>query len=146
MSEKGEITSIIEKKEFRLKRSRLTRVLYITGGTLSLALGVLGIVLPGLPTTPFALLSAYLYAKSSQKLYNWLLNNRLLGPRIKNYHRKQGVTKKGKIGVIIFMWVMVCLSSFVIIKMIPLRILILSLGLIGAIVVWFFVPTAKDQS
>ncbi len=146
MSEKGEITSIIEKKEFRLKRSRLTRVLYITGGTLSLALGVLGIVLPGLPTTPFALLSAYLYAKSSQKLYNWLLNNRLLGPRIKNYHRKQGVTKKGKIGVIIFMWVMVCLSSFVIIKMIPLRILILSLGLIGAIVVWFFVPTAKDES
>lgn len=146
MSEKGEITSIIEKKEFRLKRSRLTRVLYITGGTLSLALGVLGIVLPGLPTTPFALLSAYLYAKSSQKLYNWLLNNQLLGPRIKNYHRKQGVTKKGKIGVIIFMWVMVCLSSFVIIKMIPLRILILSLGLIGAIVVWFFVPTAKDES
>ena len=146
MSEKGEITSIIEKKEFRLKRSRLTRVLYITGGTLSLALGVLGIVLPGLPTTPFALLSAYLYAKSSEKLYNWLLNNRLLGPRIKNYHRKQGVTKKGKIGVIIFMWVMVCLSSFVIIKMIPLRILILSLGLIGAIVVWFFVPTAKDES
>ena len=146
MSEKGEITSIIEKKEFRLKRSRLTRVLYITGGTLSLALGVLGIVLPGLPTTPFALLSAYLYAKSSQKLYNWLLNNRLLGPRIKNYHRKQGVTKKGKIGVLIFMWVMVCLSSFVIIKMIPLRILILSLGLIGAIVVWFFVPTAKDES
>ena len=146
MSEKGEITSIIEKKEFRLKRSRLTRVLYITGGTLSLALGVLGIVLPGLPTTPFALLSAYLYAKSSEKLYNWLLNNRLLGPRIKNYHRKQGVTKKGKIGVIIFMWAMVCLSSFVIIKMIPLRILILSLGLIGAIVVWFFVPTAKDES
>ena len=146
MGEEGEITSIIEKEEFRLKRSRLTRVLYITGGTLSLALGVLGIVLPGLPTTPFALLSAYLYAKSSQKLYNWLLNNRLLGPRIKNYHRKQGVTKKGKIGVIIFMWVMVCLSSFVIIKMIPLRILILSLGLIGAIVVWFFVPTAKDES
>lgn len=146
MSEKGEITAIVEKKEFRLKRSRVTRALYIIGGTLSLALGILGIVLPGLPTTPFALLSAYLYAKSSERLYNWLLSNRLLGPRIKNYHQKQGVTKKGKIGVIIFMWAMVCLSSFVIIKVIPLRILILSLGVIGAVVVWFFVPTAKNDA
>ena len=54
-------------------------------------------------------------------------------------------TTKGKIGIIIFMWTMVCISSFIIIKIIPLRILILSLGLIGAIVVWFIVPTAKDD-
>jgi uncharacterized membrane protein YbaN (DUF454 family) len=75
-----------------------------------------------------------------------LLNNKILGPRIKNYHKRNGVTRKGKIGIIIFMWTMVCISSFVIIKIIPLRILILSLGLIGAVVVWFFVPTAKDDN
>ena len=75
MNEKREITVAIEENEIGLKKSRLTRILYIIGGTLSLALAILGIVLPGLPTTPFALLSAYLYAKSSRKLYNWLLNN-----------------------------------------------------------------------
>ena len=72
MNEKREITVAIEENEIGLKKSRLTRILYIIGGTLSLALAILGIVLPGLPTTPFALLSAYLYAKSSRKLYNWL--------------------------------------------------------------------------
>lgn len=146
MNEKREITASIEKNEIGLKKSRVTRILYIIGGTMSLALAILGIVLPGLPTTPFALLSAYLYAKSSRKLYDWLLNNKILGPRIKNYHKRNGVTRKGKIGIIIFMWTMVCISSFVIIKIIPLRILILSLGLIGAVVVWFFVPTAKDDN
>ncbi len=148
MDEKREITVSIEKRELelQLKKSRITRILYIIGGTLSLALAILGIVLPGLPTTPFALLSAYLYAKSSEKLYNWLLNNKILGPRIKNYNKRNGVTRKGKIGIILFMWTMVCISSFVIIKIMPLRILILSLGLIGAIVVWFFVPTAKDEN
>jgi uncharacterized membrane protein YbaN (DUF454 family) len=146
MNEKREITVSIEKNEIGLKKSRVTRILYIIGGTMSLALAILGIVLPGLPTTPFALLSAYLYAKSSRKLYDWLLNNKILGPRIRNYHKRNGVTRKGKIGIIIFMWTMVCISSFVIIKIIPLRILILSLGLIGAVVVWFFVPTAKDDN
>ncbi|NLJ01667.1 MAG: DUF454 domain-containing protein [Bacteroidales bacterium] len=122
------------------------RALYIVGGTLSLALAILGIVVPGLPTTPFALLSAFLYAKSSRKLYNWLLNNRILGPRIKNYQRRQGVTRKGKVGVIIFMTLMVLFSSFVVIQNnITIRMVILSLGLVGAVTVWFFVPTAKDD-
>lgn len=135
-----------EKVALEIKKNRIIRALYIVGGTLSLALAILGIVVPGLPTTPFALLSAFLYAKSSRKLYNWLLNNRILGPRIKNYQRRQGVTRKGKVGVIIFMTLMVLFSSFVVIQNnITIRMVILSLGLVGAVTVWFFVPTAKDD-
>lgn len=135
-----------EKVTLEIKKNRIVRVLYIIGGTLSLALAILGIVVPGLPTTPFALLSAFLYAKSSRKLYMWLLNNRILGPRIRNYQKRQGVTRKGKIGVIIFMTVMVLFSSFVVIQNnITIRMVILSLGLVGAVVVWFFVPTAKED-
>ena len=59
-----------EKAVLELKKNRIVRALYIIGGTLSMALAILGIVVPGLPTTPFALLSAFLYAKSSHKLYN----------------------------------------------------------------------------
>jgi uncharacterized membrane protein YbaN (DUF454 family) len=146
MDEIKEITVSIEKDQIELKKSRVTRILYIIGGTLSLILAVLGVIMPGLPTTPFALLAAYLYAKSSKKLYNWLLSNRLFGPRIRNYNRRKGVTRKGKIGIILFMWTMVSISSFIVIKILPLRIVVLSLGLIGAFVVWFIVPTAKPDN
>src|SRR5690554_6082861 len=134
-----------EKVALEIKKNRIIRALYIIGGTVSMGLAILGIVVPGLPTTPFALLSAFLYAKSSQKLYNRLLNNRILGPRIRNYQRRQGITRKGKIGVILFMTAMVLFSSFVVIQNLSLRVTILSLGLDGLVVVWFFVPTARDE-
>ncbi|MDD3189266.1 MAG: YbaN family protein [Fermentimonas sp.] len=137
----------IKDKELKsqIKKNRIVRTLFIIGGTLSLALAILGIIVPGLPTTPFALLSAFLYTKSSSRLYNWLMNSKVLGPRIRSYQKRNGVTKKGKIGIIIFMTSMVLFSSFVVIKDIPLRMVILSLGLVGAIVVWFFVPTAQND-
>jgi len=126
-----------------IKKNKLIRALYAFGGILSLGLAILGIVVPGLPTTPFALLSAWLFAKSSEKMYNWLLNSRILGARIRNYQRKQGVTRKGKVGVIVFMSSMVTISSFIV--GFPFGYVILGLGLIGGIVVWFWVPTARED-
>ena len=140
------ITVPEEKMKLAIKKNKITRTLYVIGGTLSLTLAVLGIVVPGLPVTPFALLSAFLYAKSSEKLYNWLLNSKILGPRIRNYQRRNGVTRKGKIGIIVFMTMMVLFSSFIIIQNISIRMAILSLGLIGSVVVWFFVPTAQPDA
>jgi len=131
------------KEKRTMKKNKLVRALYAFGGMLSLALAILGIIVPGLPTTPFALLSAWLFAKSSEKMYNWLLNSKLLGPRIKDYQRKQGVTRKGKVGVIIFMSCMVLISSFIV--GFPFGYVILGLGLIGGIVVWFWVPTGKED-
>ncbi len=134
-----------DKIKLAIEKNRIRRGLYIAGGTISLALAILGIVVPGLPVTPLALLSAVLYAKSSEKLYNRLLNNKLLGPRIRNYQRRKGVTRRGKMGVIAFMTLMVLFSAFVVIQHIPLRMVVLSLGVVGLIVVWFFVPTAQDD-
>ncbi|MCE5206437.1 MAG: YbaN family protein [Porphyromonadaceae bacterium] len=134
-----------EKIKLEIKKNKITRMLYVIGGTLSLALAILGIVVPGLPVTPLALLSAFLYAKSSKRLYHWLLNNKLLGPRIKSYQKRNGVTRKGKIGIIAFMTIMVLFSSFIVIQNLPIRMAILSLGLIGLVVVWFFVPTAQPD-
>ena len=131
--------------QLELKKNRVVRALYMTGGTLSLALGIIGLFVPGLPTTPFVLLSAALYAKSSEKLYNWLLNNKYLGPRIKNYQRQKGVTLKAKYRIIALMITMVLISSFIILNVLVLQIIILSAGAIGAIVVRFIVPTAKED-
>jgi len=142
----SEIAIDKETYELQLKKNKLVRSLYAIGGVISLALAILGIFVPGLPVTPLALLSAALLAKSSPKLYNWLLNNKILGPRIKNYQRRKGVTRKGKVFILIFMTTMVLFSSLIVIPNIPIRYVILSLGFIGAVVVWFFVPTAKDNS
>jgi uncharacterized membrane protein YbaN (DUF454 family) len=86
-----------------------------------------------------------LYAKSSEKLYNWLLDNKFLGPRIKNYQRQKGVTLKGKYRIIALMLSMVLISSLLILKILVLKIIIISAGVIGAIVVRFIVPTAKEE-
>ncbi len=140
-----EIAISQEQAQLEIKKNRIVRALYMTGGTLSLALGILGLFVPGLPTTPFVLLSAALYAKSSEKLYNWLLDNKYLGPRIKNYQRQKGVTLKGKYKIIALMLTMVLISSLLILKVLILQIIILSAGVIGAIVVRFVVPTAKEE-
>ncbi len=127
----------------QLPTSRLKKALYSFAGIASLVLAVIGIVVPGIPCTPFALLSAAMFAKSSDRLYNKLLNSRILGTRIKEYQKRKGITKSGKVKVIILMWTMVLISSFVILKGITLQIIVLSAGMVGAIVVWFFVPEGK---
>ena len=73
------------------------KTLYIVIGTISLALGILGIFLPLLPTTPFLLLTAALYFKGSFRLYNWLLNHRYFGPYIRNYRENKAIPLRAKI-------------------------------------------------
>ena len=138
----------ISEKEVRLqlKTNKIVRALYMVGGSIALALGIIGLFVRGLPTTPFVLLSAALYAKSSEKLYSWLLDNKFLGPRIKNYQRQKGVTLKGKYKIIALMLTMVFISGFFILnKIFVLQVIVLSAGVIGAIVVRFVVPTAKKE-
>ena len=63
----------------------LIKIVFIVLGTLSLGIGIIGIVVPGLPTTPFILLTAGLYIKSSDRLYQKLINSRFIGPYINNF-------------------------------------------------------------
>ncbi|MFH1347505.1 MAG: YbaN family protein [Candidatus Margulisiibacteriota bacterium] len=73
------------------------RILLIIAGTFFVGLAFLGVVLPLLPTTPFLLLAAACYAKSSEKFYNWLLNNRWFGQYIKDYQAGRGIPLKTKV-------------------------------------------------
>lgn len=72
------------------------RILFLTFGILSLILGVIGIFLPLLPTTPFALLAAYFFSKSSTTLHSWLINQRTLGPLIKDWENYGVIRLKAK--------------------------------------------------
>ncbi|WP_028857689.1 YbaN family protein [Psychrilyobacter atlanticus] len=75
----------------------MRRYLMIGGGFLSLLLGTLGIFLPLLPTTPFLLLSASLFSKSSEKFHRKLMGNKILGEYIYNYSEKKGLKRREKI-------------------------------------------------
>lgn len=141
----SERTIDAEKKTVELAKERLKRMLYLAGGIIALGLGIIGLVVPGLPTTPLVLLAAALLAKSNESLYNWLLNNKILGPRIRNYQRRKGVTMKGKYRIVALMLTMVLVSSFVIIQIPAVRLIVLTAGAIGTIVVLFVVPTAKNE-
>jgi uncharacterized protein len=123
----------------------MLKLLFILLGTLSLSLGILGIFVPGLPTTPFLLLAAFFYLKGSKRLYNWLINNKLLGKYIKNYQRRKGMTRQQKIYAISLMWIMIILSAGFLVHPVFVKIIILAAGVIGTIVMGFVVPMAKDD-
>jgi uncharacterized protein len=73
------------------------KILLLTLGFISLGLGILGAFLPVLPTTPFAILSAYLFSKSSKRCHQWLLNQPLLGPLIINWEKHGMIRLRAKI-------------------------------------------------
>ncbi|KFN50541.1 YbaN family protein [Arenimonas composti] len=72
------------------------RLLWLLVAWLALALGVVGIVLPGLPTTPFVLLAAYAAARGSARLHRWLLAHRLFGPMIRDWQASGAVSRRAK--------------------------------------------------
>lgn len=135
----------IERRNNIRTKSKLKRWLFAFLGSIALALAVLGVFVPGIPCTPLALLAAALFAKSSDRLYQWLLNSKVLGSRIKNYHKRKGLTKKEKINIILLMWTMVLISSLIIIKVLTIRVVILVGGFIGMLVVWFVVPNSRQS-
>ena len=80
------------------------KILLIIFGSISLILGVIGIFLPILPTTPLLLLSAWCYFKSSKKLYNRLINSKHLGSYIKNFRENKIIPLKTKVYIITLLW------------------------------------------
>ncbi len=107
-----------------MKRTRLTRNLLIVCGTLCVVLGVVGIFLPILPTTPFLLLAAACYARSSDRLYQWLLNNRFFGEYIKNYREGRGLPLRLKILTILTLWLVVGFTTIFVVSALWVRIVL----------------------
>jgi len=89
---------------------KLKKQLLLIAGTICVVIGVIGIFVPILPTTPFLLLAAACYMRSSKKFYNWLLHNRLFGTYIRNYIEGRGMPAKVKIFTIILLWVAIGVS------------------------------------
>lgn len=102
-------------------------ILYIILGSISLGLGVLGIFLPLLPTTPFLLLTAALYCKGSPRLYEWLINHKYLGTYIRNFREHKAVPLRAKVVSVALLWGTILYCVFFVID--PLWVKIMLLGI-----------------
>ncbi|SEE45889.1 YbaN family protein [Pseudomonas anguilliseptica] len=101
-------------REIQEQRNPALRYVLLAIGWLSVALGVVGIFLPVLPTTPFLLLAAACFMRSSKRFYLWLVNHRQLGPWIVDYLEGQGIPLKGKVYAIGLMWLSIGLSCYLV--------------------------------
>lgn len=90
----------------------IRKLLLIGLGTLCVALAILGIFLPLLPTTVFLLLAAFFYARSSERFYRWLMTNRLFGTYLKNYREGRGIPLKQKVFTLALLWLSIGYSAF----------------------------------
>lgn len=110
------------------RKTKLKKTIFIPMGIISVALGVIGIVLPIIPTTPFLLLAAFLFYRSSEKLHDRLLKSKVLGEYISNYMEHRTIKRKIKIIAIIVLWITLAISFFLM-DLLIVRILLVVVGL-----------------
>ena len=136
MVKKSDQTDIISNRFFRY--------LLISAGTIFLGFGIIGIFLPILPTTPFLLLAAACYARSSKRFYDWLMNNKWFGTYIKNYREGRGVPLKFKIFTISLLWITILVSVFFVINNYWVKIILILIA-IGVTIHILTIKTYKKK-
>ena len=117
----------------------------MSAGFLFVSLGIVGAILPVMPSIPFFILASICFSKSSEKFHNLLLNNRLVGPHIKRYHENNGVELKTKILLIVFQWVCILGTSILFVRNFLGRILMVAIA-IGAKIYILSLKTANTEN
>lgn len=122
--------------ESELHSSRLVRIVLLVLGSLALLLGIIGIFLPGLPTTPFVLLAAACYARASEKFYRRLLANKTFGPLIIEWRRHRSIPYRVKLIAVAMMSLTICASIWTLSGMPWLQWTLALIGLGTAAMLW----------
>ena len=108
--------------------ARLRKGLLISLGVLSVGLAMVGVFLPLLPTTPFLLLAAACFIRSSDRLYRWLITHRWLGPYIKNYREHRAITRRAKVVTLLLLWSTLGYTAVGVVSALAVRVLLLGIG------------------
>jgi len=119
------------------------RIFFIILGLISVILAALGILLPGLPATPFLLLASYSFARSSKRMHDWLINNKVFGPILADFIDRKGIRLNIKILSIVMMWGMMLLSVFFLIDNQTVKYVAVGGAIIGTFAVLRF-KTIRD--
>lgn len=108
----------------------------IVAGWICVILAIIGIVLPLLPTTPFLLLAAFCFSKSSQRFHDWLLNHPWFGDYIRNFQSGRGMTLKAKISTIFLIWLSIGASVIFFVPIVWVKGLLLIIATCVSLYLW----------
>ncbi|MEM9465166.1 MAG: YbaN family protein [Actinomycetota bacterium] len=126
-----------------VSRSRLARVGWLVLGLLAVAVGGVGIIVPGLPTTVFFIIAAWAFSKSSPRLEAWVLGLPTIGPMVQDHRDGLGMPRQAKVIAISMIVFFVGLSSWLVGGW-AIRGVIVAAGVVGVSYIWFRVPTKED--
>jgi hypothetical protein len=124
----------------------ILRILLLAFGTVSLVIGILGIFLPILPTTPFIFISGLCFAKSSRRLHRWLLTNKITGKSYQRILNKEGITLRMKIVILGIAWTMLGIAAVFLAHSKAMRIVYPSLGAIKTVLFFTVIKTHKKEN
>jgi len=110
-------------------KQRLIKIGLTTLGFITLIVGIIGVFIPLLPTTPFLLISAACFMRSSERLYNWLLNHRLFGKTIRGFREHHAIPLRTKILAVCLLWVTILASAIFYIDLLWIRIILLGIAI-----------------
>lgn len=125
---------------------RLKKALLVVVGCISLALGAIGAVLPILPTVPFLMLSAFCFAKSSEKLHSWFISTKLYKKNLESFIKGEGMTVKTKVKIMSTVTILMAIG-FIMMSRVPVGRGILAIVWVCHVVYFVFgVKTRKEES
>jgi uncharacterized membrane protein YbaN (DUF454 family) len=129
-------------------RLAIGRVIFASLGVVCIAFGVVGVFVPGLPTTEFVLAASFLFARSSPRLQYWLESNRWFGPTLRRFRETRGMPRKTKMLALASMWIGLGVSIYALASVgVGAQIAAAMLGLMGTGTILFVVrTTAARQS
>ncbi len=104
------------------------RALWLALGSVTLTLGLVGVALPLLPTTPFLIVAAIAFARSSERAHRWLLSNRVFGRRLCDYLEGRGIPWKSRLHALLLLWVAITLTALLAIDALALRMLLFAIA------------------
>lgn len=134
---------MVETECTKLVKNRVARAAYLGFGTLALGFGLVGVVVPGLPTTVFLLIALWAFGKSCPRLESWLLEHPRFGPTLRDWQEHRSIRKRTKVVAVATIWVFIPISLLTI-PLLWVKVSVLALGLIGT--VYLCTRPTKEES
>ena len=134
-----------DRGDLPLVKNRGLRLIWLVTGIFAIILGVIGVFLPVLPTTPFLLLAAACFARSSPRFYDALLNHPVVGPPIRQWRDERTIPKKAKILAISLLVLTLGSTIVFVIPILAVQLLLTGIGL-GVVLFLLRIPTRESKA
>ncbi|MEO8695890.1 MAG: YbaN family protein [Acidimicrobiales bacterium] len=124
-------------------RNRVVRGCWFVSGWLAVAVGTVGIVVPGLPTTVFFIIAAWCFGRSSPRFERWVLDLPRIGPMVRNHRAGLGMPRRAKVAALSMMWAAIIISAYFLRDRPLIVVAVVALGLVGSGYIVWRVPTRE---